>query len=30
MLISCAALIDDVLDQTAWFGLLPPGVPGAV
>jgi hypothetical protein len=30
MLISFAALIDDVLDLTAWFGLLPPGIPGAL
>jgi hypothetical protein len=30
MLISFAALLDDMLDLTAWFGLLPPGVPGAL
>jgi hypothetical protein len=26
MLISCAALLDDVLDLTSWFGLVPPDV----
>ena len=28
MLISFAALLDDVLDLTSWFGLLPPDLNG--